>query len=157
MEVVAARRRGPQPHGDRLTGEEAVTMVANLLVGGHEITSSQIGCTRLTLLSQPNAVAALRSEPSLLPALVSKTIHFEPSITGAPRTVFGPIEVCGTLRPIGTIAGDCDAPARDRSKNPRSSRESSREELSLGFPTWPPHIRHQTFAERSSTVPYDRS
>ena len=89
--------------GDRLTRAETVTMVANLLVGGHDTTASQIGCTLLTLLSQPNALAALRSEPALLPALVSETIRFEPSIAGAPRTVFEPIEVCGTLRPAGSV------------------------------------------------------
>ena len=89
--------------GDRLTREETVTMVANLLVGGHDTTASQIGCTLLTLLCQPNALAELRSEASLLPALVSETIRFEPSITGAPRTVARPIEVCGTLRPIGAV------------------------------------------------------
>ena len=69
--------------GDRLTRDETVTMVANLLVGGHDTTATQIGCTLLTLLSQPNALAALRSEPALLPALVSETIRFEPSIAGA--------------------------------------------------------------------------
>jgi len=89
--------------GDRLTREETVTMVANLLVGGHDTTASQIGCTLLTLLCQPNALAELRSEAALLPALVSETIRFEPSITGAPRTVARPIEVCGTLRPIGAV------------------------------------------------------
>jgi len=89
--------------GDRLTREETVTMVANLLVGGHDTTASQIGCTLLTLLCQPNALAELRSKASLLPALVSETIRFEPSITGAPRTVARPIEVCGTLRPIGAV------------------------------------------------------
>jgi len=31
--------------------------VANLLVGGHDTTASQIGCTLLTLLCQPNALA----------------------------------------------------------------------------------------------------
>jgi len=89
--------------GDRLTREETVTMVANLLVGGHDTTASQIGCTLLTLLSQPNAMAELRSKPSLLAALVSETIRFEPSIAGAPRTVFEPIEVCGALRPAGAV------------------------------------------------------
>jgi len=77
--------------------------VANLLVGGHDTTASQIGCTLLTLLSQPNAMAELRSKPSLLAALVSETIRFEPSIAGAPRTVFEPIEVCGALRPAGAV------------------------------------------------------
>ena len=89
--------------GYRLTRAETVTMVANLLVGGHDTTATQIGCTLFTLLAQPQALTALRAEPALLPALVSETIRFEPSIAGAPRTVFEPIEVCGTLRPAGSV------------------------------------------------------
>ena len=50
--------------GDRLTRDETVTMVANLLVGGHDTTASQIGCTLLTLLARPDALAEIRSEPA---------------------------------------------------------------------------------------------
>ncbi len=32
-----------------------------------------------------------------------ETVRFEPSIAGAPRTVFEPIEVCGILRPAGAV------------------------------------------------------
>jgi cytochrome P450 len=89
--------------GDRLTRDETVTMVANLLVGGHDTTASQIGCTLLTLLARPSALAEVRSEPALLAPLVSETIRFEPSITFAPRTVVEPIEICGIERPAGTM------------------------------------------------------
>lgn len=88
--------------GDRLTRDETVTMVANLLIGGHDTTASQIGCTLLTLLDQRGAVAALRADPSLLSALVSETIRFEPSIVGAPRTVHEPLVIGGVERPAGT-------------------------------------------------------
>jgi hypothetical protein len=89
--------------GDRLTREETVAMVANLLVGGHDTTASQIGCTLLTLLSRPSALAALRTDPSLLPLLVSETIRFEPSIAAAPRTVVEPIELCGIEHRPGAV------------------------------------------------------
>jgi len=89
--------------GDRLTRDETVTMVANLLVGGHDTTGSQVGCTLLTLLVRPGALAEVRSEPALLAPLVSETIRFEPSITFAPRTVVAPIEICGIERPAGTM------------------------------------------------------
>jgi cytochrome P450 len=48
--------------GERLTRDETVTMVVNLLVGGHDTKSSQIGCTLLTLLARPDAFP--RSAPS---------------------------------------------------------------------------------------------
>lgn len=89
--------------GDRLTRDETVAMVANLLVGGHDTTGSQIGCTLLTLLARPDSLAALRTDPALLPLLVSETLRFEPSISLAMRTVVEPIEICGVERPAGTI------------------------------------------------------
>jgi cytochrome P450 len=91
--------------GDRLTRDETVTMVANLLVGGHDTTASQIACTLLTLLVRPSVLAQVRSEPALLAPLVSETIRFEPGITFAPRTVVEPIEICGIERPAGTMLG----------------------------------------------------
>ena len=89
--------------GDRLTRGETVTMVANLLVGGHDTTASQIGCTLLTLLDQPGVLAEIRSDASLLPAALSETLRVEPSIAAAPRSVLEPIEIGGTLRPAGSV------------------------------------------------------
>ena len=77
-------------------------MVVNLLVGGHDTTSSQIGCTLLTLLVRPETLTEVRAEPALVPSLVSETMRFEPSIGAAPRTVAEPIEICGIERPAGT-------------------------------------------------------
>ena len=56
-----------------------------LLVGGHDTTASQIGCTLLTLLARPSVLAAVRSEPALLAPLVSETIRFEPATVPQPR------------------------------------------------------------------------
>lgn len=89
--------------GDRLTREETVAMVANLLVGGHDTTASQIGCSLLTLLSRPDVLAELRRDPSMLPALVGETIRFEPSIVAAARVVAEPIELCGIEHPAGAF------------------------------------------------------
>src|SRR3954451_23314184 len=47
--------------GDCLSRDEVVPMVANLLVGGHDTTTSQIGCTLLTLMRHDDAVARLRA------------------------------------------------------------------------------------------------
>jgi cytochrome P450 len=113
-ELVADRAEAPaddllsslvraEPDGDRLTRDETVAMVANLLVGGHDTTASQIGCTALTLLVRPHALEALRAEPDLLSALVNETIRFEPSILGAPRTVAAPLEIAGVERPAGAV------------------------------------------------------
>jgi len=88
--------------GDRLTRDETVRMVSNLLVGGHDTTASQIGCSLSTLLEHPEGLATVRSEPRTLAAVVSETIRFRPSIVSAPRTASAPLEVCGVERPAGT-------------------------------------------------------
>jgi cytochrome P450 len=89
--------------GDRLTHDEVITMVGNLIVGGHDTTSGQVSCTLLTLLRHPDVLAALRSDPSLAPAVVDEGIRFEPSITIVPRTVLAPIEIGGIVRPVGSM------------------------------------------------------
>ncbi len=89
--------------GDRLTHDEVVTMVGNLIVGGHDTTSGQVSCTLLTLLRHPEVLETLRADPSLAPAVVDEGIRFEPSITIVPRTVLAPIEIGGIERPIGSM------------------------------------------------------
>src|SRR5271155_5058314 len=89
--------------GDRLTHEELVAMVANLLVGGHDTTSSQIGCTLLTLLRNPDAVDVIREHPDQVGTVVSETMRLEPSITAIPRTVAEPMEVGEFKRGAGTV------------------------------------------------------
>jgi cytochrome P450 len=89
--------------GDRLDREEVVTMVANLLVGGHDTTTSQIGCTLLTLLRYPQAVAALRAGDAEAADAVNETMRYEPSIGGIPRTVHEDVEVGGAVRSPGTM------------------------------------------------------
>ena len=89
--------------GDRLTHEELVDMVANLLVGGHDTASSQIGCTFLTLLAHPDGLEALGTRPDLVPAAVMETMRFEPSIGAIPRTVVDPLPVGAEERPPGSV------------------------------------------------------
>jgi cytochrome P450 len=97
--------------GDRLTHDELVTMVANLLVAGHDTTTSQIGCSLLTMLAHPESSKRLRAEPDLLVSATEETIRFEPSIPAVPRTVVEPLEVAGTeLRP-GSLVMLCTAAA----------------------------------------------
>jgi cytochrome P450 len=88
--------------GDRLRRGEVITMIANLLVGGHDTTTSQIGCTLFTLMCHPNAVADLRSGKAAVPAAVTETMRYEPSIGIVPRTVATPLEIGGITRPAGT-------------------------------------------------------
>lgn len=93
--------------GDRLTPEETAQMVANLLVGGHDTTGAQIGCSLITLLQRPEVFAEIRADPAILPLVVDETIRFEPSIAMAPRTAVSPIELDGTEIPVGSVVFLC--------------------------------------------------
>ncbi len=89
--------------GDRLTHDEVVTMVGNLIVGGHDTTASQINCSLLTLLRHPEARDDLRADPSIASAVVNETIRFEPGSTIVPRTALEPIEIGGIECPAGSM------------------------------------------------------
>ncbi|HYZ91589.1 MAG TPA: cytochrome P450 [Actinomycetota bacterium] len=97
--------------GDRLSHEELVAMVANLLVGGHDTTTSQIGCTLLTLLRHPHESERVRWDPDLLVWAVEETIRYEPSIIGVPRTAVEPLVVAGTQLGAGSVMVLCTASA----------------------------------------------
>jgi cytochrome P450 len=88
--------------GDTLTRDETVAMAVNLLVGGHDTTAGQIGCTLFTLLRHPDVIPLAADEPDLIPSIVSETMRVEPSIIAAPRTIVEPLEIGGVERPAGT-------------------------------------------------------
>jgi cytochrome P450 len=89
--------------GDRLTRAETIDMVANLLVGGHDTTGSQVGCSLLALLRDEAAMASLRGDPDLAPSATWETMRIEPSIIAIPRLSTEPVEVGGVERPAGTF------------------------------------------------------
>jgi cytochrome P450 len=89
--------------GERLCRDEVVTMVSNLLVGAQDTTTSQIGCTLLTLMRHPAAVVLLRSDRDAIPAAVTESMRYEPSLGFIPRTASAPVVISGTMRPAGTM------------------------------------------------------
>jgi cytochrome P450 len=101
--------------GGRLTHDEVVDMVANLLVGGHDTTSSQIACTLHTLVRFPDQLARLHDDRSLVSSATQETIRFEPSIAFVPRTAVEDIADEPRLA-AGSLAFLCSASAnRDAS------------------------------------------
>ena len=113
-ELVDRRRRQPdddlisaliaaEDQGNRLTHEELLDMVAGLLVGGHDTTASQIGCTFFELLGRPGIVAELAARPRSIASVVDETLRMQPAIGVLPRTVVEPVEVAGAIRASGTL------------------------------------------------------
>jgi len=89
--------------GDRLTHDELLTMVGNLIVGGHDTTASQIGCTLLTLTRHAEALALAADGAVEVADVVNESIRFEPSIAFVPRTLAAPAEIGGVERPAGSM------------------------------------------------------
>ena len=63
--------------GDTLSEEELSSMVAILIVAGHETTVSLIGNATLALLMHPEQQRLLESDPSLLPRAVEELIRYD--------------------------------------------------------------------------------
>jgi cytochrome P450 len=66
-----------QDGGDTLSEEELSSMVALLIVAGHETTVSLIGNAVLALLTHPERRAAIERDPSLLPRAVEELIRYD--------------------------------------------------------------------------------
>jgi cytochrome P450 len=87
-ELFEERRREPgedlvsalvavEDGGDTLSEQELSSMVAILIVAGHETTVSLIGNATLALLTHPEQRAALERDPSLLPRAVEELIRYD--------------------------------------------------------------------------------
>lgn len=89
--AVAVRRAAPrndlitamiaaEEAGDRLTGEEIVTMCNLLLLAGNLTTTDLIGNTVLALLTHPEQRAKLAGRPELVSEAVEETLRRDPPV-----------------------------------------------------------------------------
>ncbi len=102
--------------GERLTHAETVTMIANLLVAGHDTAGSQIPCSILMALQHRDELVGVLDDSARFTSAVSETMRLEPSIPAIPRTTVAPIELHGTTLPTGSMVLLCIAAAcRDAS------------------------------------------
>jgi cytochrome P450 len=63
--------------GDRLTEEEIVANCIVIMVGGQETTTNLIGNGLLTLMRNPEQLAQLRDDSSLIPSAVEELLRYE--------------------------------------------------------------------------------
>jgi pimeloyl-[acyl-carrier protein] synthase len=64
-------------NGDRLTEEEVIANCIVTMVGGQETTTNLIGNGMLTLLRNPDQLAKLRGDLSLIPSAVEELLRYE--------------------------------------------------------------------------------
>jgi cytochrome P450 len=81
--------------GDRLSKDELVAMVVQMLYAGHETTRNLIGNGLYTLLQHPAQLARLRREPALLSGAVEEMLRYEPPILFVSRVAQTDLEWAG--------------------------------------------------------------
>jgi hypothetical protein len=111
LDLIAARRRAPtddllsklvriEEQGDVLTEDELVGTCVLLLVAGHETTANLIAGGILALLRNPDQLAALRADPSLVSSTVEESLRYDTPVQLTTRIVRQP-----------TLIGDVEVPA----------------------------------------------
>ena len=101
--------------GEHLDDEEITGMGVLLLVAGHETTANMLGLGTLTLLSNPDQLAALRTDPTLIDNTVEELLRYLSILQfGTIRTALEDVEVGGVLIRQGeTVSLSLSAANRD--------------------------------------------
>jgi cytochrome P450 len=87
---------------DRLTEQELLSSLFQLIVAGHDSTSSLIGNGVVDLLTHPEQLRLLREDPGLIPAAVEELIRFSAPVPHATfRVTTEPMELDGVEIPAG--------------------------------------------------------
>ncbi|MFC4500862.1 MULTISPECIES: cytochrome P450 [Streptomyces] len=111
-ELIAARRKEPgedlmsgliaaHDEGDRLTEQELISTAVLLLNAGHEATVNATVNGWWALFRNPEQLAALRADHSLVPSAVEELMRYDTPLQLFERWVLDEIEVDGTVIPRG--------------------------------------------------------
>jgi cytochrome P450 len=87
--------------GERLSDEHIYGFLRLLLPAGAETTFAAMGSCLFALLSTPDVLGRVRSDPSLLDAVVEETLRWETSVTMVNRETTCPVEIDGVAVPKG--------------------------------------------------------
>lgn len=94
--LVDAVRRG------EATEPEALSSLFQLVIAGHDTTSSLVGNSVVALLDHPDQLAALQRDPALLPAAIEELLRFTAAVPHATfRVTSAPVELDGVTVPAG--------------------------------------------------------
>jgi cytochrome P450 len=114
-DLIASKRREPsddllsalvevRDSGDCLTEIELVSMSFLLLSAGHETTVNLIGNGVHVLLRNPDQLAAIRADETLIPRVIEEILRFEGPVNVATfRYTEEPVQVCDVSIPEGEL------------------------------------------------------
>lgn len=81
--------------GDRLSEEEMLVMISNLIFAGHDTTKGLISVMMNLLSEHPEQLEALRADPDLIPNAIEEILRFEPIAAMTVRTAAEDLEILG--------------------------------------------------------------
>ncbi|MFJ2806192.1 cytochrome P450 [Kitasatospora sp. NPDC087271] len=127
-------------HDDRLSTDELVSLITNLVVAGHITTVNLIANSTEALLAHPDQLALLREDPALMPHAVDELVRYcGPVVRALPRyatrdTTVGATPVCAgeAVLPIVSAANRDPAAFADPDRLDLGRTRHSREPH-LGF------------------------
>lgn len=111
-ELIAERRKEPgddlisgliaaHDEGDRLTEQEMISTCVLLLNAGHEATVNSTVNGWYALFRNPDQLAALRADHSLIPSAIEELMRYDTPLQLFERWVLDEIEIAGTTIPRG--------------------------------------------------------
>lgn len=80
---------------DSVLESDLLTLVINLIFGGHDTSRSMLAVTVMMLLRHPDQLTRLRSDPSLMAGAVEEVLRCEPAIIWMAREATQDLEVGG--------------------------------------------------------------
>jgi cytochrome P450 len=93
--------------GDRLSHEECVYLVLNVIAGGVDTTQAQLSHALRMFASHPDQWEALRRDPALVPGAVEEVLRYEPITPFTARICRDEVVHRGVTFPAGTIVAVC--------------------------------------------------
>src|SRR5580693_8667054 len=96
-----------EDRGDRLSHEECVNLVVNVIAGGVDTTQAQLSHAMRLFAAHPEQWELLRARPQLTRRAVDEVLRAEPITPFTARICTGQLEHRGVTFPAGTIVAIC--------------------------------------------------
>jgi hypothetical protein len=137
-----------EAEGDRLTHDECVNLVMNVIAGGIDTTQSQLSHALRLFATHPDQWTLIAQRPALIPQAVSEVLRFEPITPFTARLCLEDVTYRDVVFPAGTIVAVCaeranrEVPADTSASNGENDGECfditvSREDRLLTFGAGP--------------------
>lgn len=112
-----------EAEGDRLTDDEIIGSVTQIVVAGNETTFRAIGTTLFALFTNPDQLERVRANRELVPAAVEEALRWEPPLPFDARTAIRPTTLAGQkIQPGDLVVVSLLSANRDEAHYPEPHR-----------------------------------